>query len=195
MSEEIEQPRTASPSSTDQSSHVKETALPGDEPPAEVDPYPTLKPRHQRFIDHLLRSGNQTQAWIAAGYTDDRDAAKVNASRLLLTNADVRRSYGMRIAQLSARANVSRERWLAEVADMALLQPEDAKRWIDVGVKIGYRDKLGGAQLLGKALGWLEEKSGDNQRQLIIDLSVQTTVQMNTLSSSEELTIDLQSEE
>jgi phage terminase small subunit len=48
-----------------------------------------LNARQEAFCQNLAKGMSQEAAYEAAGYTARGDSAKVNASRLLLTNADV----------------------------------------------------------------------------------------------------------
>lgn len=85
------------------------------EPPTIDDPYPRLSPRHQRFIDALIANGgNQKQAYLSAGYASSPESAAPDASRLL-TDANVRLAYELRLADLAARAHVSQEQLLASL--------------------------------------------------------------------------------
>jgi phage terminase small subunit len=208
----------------------KEAVMASPELPAEVegvDPYPTLKPGHQRFIDQLLRNGgNQTQAWIASGHTANPDSARVNASRALRDPA-VRHAYEMRKAQLAARAAITVEAIAAELANHAWHDPVDLydpasftlkplSEWpaelrrcvqeityIPPGeksqghVKVKWVNRQAALELLGKYKGMFgDAKEQGEQRQLILDLTVETTTALRIEQhQAGPLTLDLSSTE
>lgn len=85
--------------------------------------YASLNVKQQRFIDLLLTNGgNQTQAYLGAGYVCDADAAKASASQLL-AHPNVRSVYEAKRHRLAALANISLERIAAELALEALHDP------------------------------------------------------------------------
>jgi len=70
-------------------------------PAAKHPKKPTLKPRHQKFAEGVLKHGNGTQAAAEAGFQGGRDTLAVTASRLL-RNAKVSAYLEERIAGLPA---------------------------------------------------------------------------------------------
>ena len=77
---------------------------------------PKLKnDQHEKFVQELVKGASQTDAYAAAGYkADNRDAAKVSASRLL-TNVNVQE----RLKELQEKAVERTEMTLDRLIDMA----------------------------------------------------------------------------
>lgn len=93
-----------------------------------------LTPRQERFVEeYVANGGNATQAAIAAGYS--ASTAKQQGSRLL-TNADVADAIEAGRAQLTAKAEITAERWLEEVAALAFGSLADVVEWDDEGVRL-----------------------------------------------------------
>ena len=87
-------------------------ALP-DLPPA-PDYYAQLNPRQQRFVDAYVRNGGiGSQAAIAAGY-DPTNAASY-ATELQRDNPNVSQAIAVKQADLSARAALTREEYIADL--------------------------------------------------------------------------------
>ncbi len=71
-----------------------------------------LNPKQLRFISLYLANGNATQSYMEAGYTQDEEAARRNASRLL-TNADVRKAVDEARDAANANNGITAE-WYAK---------------------------------------------------------------------------------
>ena len=86
--------------------------LPPDPPPA-PDYYAQLKPQYQLFVDGVVSGLNQTQAYIHAGY----DAAHPGnaASDLVRDNPCIQAAIAQLQADLSARAAITREEYIADL--------------------------------------------------------------------------------
>jgi phage terminase small subunit len=83
-----------------------------------------LTPLQKRFKNNILKGMNQTDAYLAAGYKCTRSAARRNAARLMMTNADIRN--GIKEAQKKAadKAELTHERILREEMCLAFFNPQ-----------------------------------------------------------------------
>lgn len=72
--------------------------------------------RRSRFIDEYLKDLNATQAAIRAGYS--ARSATVTSTRLL-ANASLRTKIDARLAKIAAKAEITVERTLREIARIA----------------------------------------------------------------------------
>jgi hypothetical protein len=84
----------------------------------------TLDPRQRIFIELYLESGNQTQSYVAAGYTTNVKSASVQASRLL-AKPRVRNEVARRSAELLAKYSYSPERIVRELTRIAAANADD----------------------------------------------------------------------
>ena len=82
-------------------------------------------PRWEKFAQELAKGKSATEAYHLAGYIASKEAARRNASRLLLTKADVR----ARVADLQAKAAeaaiVTRASLIMEAAEIQQLAVRD----------------------------------------------------------------------
>src|ERR1700730_2566870 len=78
----------------------------------------TFDPRQRKFIELYLESGNQTQSYVAAGYTANAKSASVQASRLL-AKPRIRNAVAKRSAELMVRYNFTPDRIIRELAKIA----------------------------------------------------------------------------
>ncbi len=101
----------------------------------------TLDLRQRKFIELYLESGNQTQAYVAAGYTANLKSASVQASRLL-AKPSIRDEVARRTAELTVRYGLGAERILREVATIALVPVEE--------LELKGNDKLKALELLAR---------------------------------------------
>lgn len=100
-----------------------------------------LDPRQRKFIELYLESGNQTQSYVAAGYTSNARSASVQASRLL-AKPSIRDEVARRTAELTVRYGLGPERILREIATIAAVPIER--------VELKGGDKLKSLELLAK---------------------------------------------
>lgn len=170
----------------DGSSVVRETTIASPEPEPIDDPYPRLKPSHQRFVDRLVECGNQTQAYLAAGYSVSPKIAKSEASRLLSTNVNVAQAYAIRKADLAVRAAISQDMVIAELKRVGFVDLTELSKVLRAS------DKVRALQLLGQTLGMFADEKSRDQRQLILDLSIEQHVEVTQQTSgTEHLLIDI----
>lgn len=99
---------------------------------ADPDPYAQLNPRQRAFVDHLIRTGNQSEAARAAGYRGD---AKVIGSRLL-TNVNVK-------AAVESRQAVVENKRIADATEVQELLS-------DIARDETHKDRLGALNTLAK---------------------------------------------
>ena len=70
-----------------------------------------LDPRHKRFLDHYLTSGDIGGSYLAAGYQCSADSACAGGSRLLrkldekLNHLEVFRNEGLTVRSIAKRLN------------------------------------------------------------------------------------------
>jgi phage terminase small subunit len=81
---------------------------------------PLQNPKHQRFVAEYLKDRSATQAAIRAGYSPK--TAKQQGSRLL-THADIRAAIDAGEATHLAKADVTAQRVLDELAKLAFVDP------------------------------------------------------------------------
>jgi phage terminase small subunit len=128
-----------------------------------------LSPRQEAFCLEYLKDLNGTQAAIRAGYTDNPDAAAVQASRMLINAKVVARVQELMDAR-AKRTEISADRVVQELATIGFAKL-DAQALIDEARKLmenaidpraltrmGYSDKLKALELLGKHLKLFTEK-------------------------------------
>jgi phage terminase small subunit len=80
----------------------------------------TLPNKRQRFVSEYLRDQNATQAAIRTGYSPK--TAKSQGQRLL-TNVDVAREIQLRLKKVADNADVTKERVLKALLNIAELDP------------------------------------------------------------------------
>jgi phage terminase small subunit len=102
-------------------SRAAQAAAPNNQVP-EGSAYFRLTPQRQRFVDEYLvdRDLNQTQAAIRAGYA--KNSAHVTASRLM-SDATVQAAIAERTAARRQRMELTQDRVLEELANIALFDP------------------------------------------------------------------------
>jgi phage terminase small subunit len=76
-----------------------------------------LNPRQLRFIDHYIKTGNQSRSYMLAGYEPkSRNALDANASQLV-RNPKIAAEIGRRKRALIKRNDVTLDKLLAELAE------------------------------------------------------------------------------
>jgi len=81
-----------------------------------------INPKRQRFIEEYLVDCNATQAAIRAGYSEK--TAEVQGSQLLsMLKVEIDARLAKNKEELAARLTVTKERWLREIARLALVDP------------------------------------------------------------------------
>lgn len=121
---------------------------------------PLDNPRHERFAQYLLKGKSATEAYVMAGYKDNRQ----HASRLV-SNGDVQ----ARVIELQEAAAVRAEK---SAADIALQLDEDRKLAHDVkqaGAAVSA--SMGQAKLFG-LIRERHEHTGSNGGPIKHDMSV-----------------------
>ena len=117
--------------------------------------------RQETFVSNLLSNMNQTDAYMTAYPTcKNRETAKVNASRLLLTNANVKARLEYKRAELAEKTEItvgSLQRKMYNLgikAEKAGKYTAAATCWRDLMKTVGgfQADKQPEANLIGKAL-------------------------------------------
>jgi hypothetical protein len=100
-----------------------------------------LDPRERRFVELYCESANQTQSYIAAGFTSNAGSASVQAHRLLRKPRIVA-AVEKRSAELAALYGFNNERILREIAAIALMPVEQ--------LELKGADKVKALELLAK---------------------------------------------
>lgn len=116
---------------------------------------PKLKnDQHEKFVQELVKGASQTDAYAAAGYkADNRDAAKVSASRLL-TNANVQQRLKELQENATQRTEMTLERLIGMAEDTYLAAKQDA----------AYGPAVSAIKELGVLTGLRVEKSDRTTR-------------------------------
>lgn len=102
-----------------------------------------LPPKHRLFVREYLKDRNAARAYRAAGYPGK--GAEVSACRLL-KDANVAAAVEKGLAKLEAKLDISVERTIKRIAEIAYGQG-----------KIAHRDTLKACELLGKHFGAFRE--------------------------------------
>lgn len=161
------------------------------DPPPAPDYYAQLNLRQQRFVDaYVANGGNGTQAYLAAGYSPE--GADDNASHLLADNYRISHAISVKRAELSARAALTREQYVADLRDAVdadgaqlvdpnTFSPTNPHTWplalrkliqgVDVtekSIKVRISDRTKLRELLGRTLGFFEQQSRGSTFFLII---------------------------
>ena len=103
---------------------------------------PGLSPKHQRFCDEYLVDGNGTRAYRAAYPTVKSDAVAASAGSTLLRNPKVAAYLEAKRAKAAAKAEVTRERVVAEYARLAFGDPRKVATWGPGGVDLRESSEL-----------------------------------------------------
>jgi hypothetical protein len=119
-----------------------------------------MNEKRRRFVEAYLTdaAGNATKAAEIAGYSPK--TARQIGSRLL-TYADVRQAVDARSKALAARADMTADKWAAEVDSMAFAKVE----------VIEARDKLKALELRAKQLNLIQPKAqghSDNRPVIVL---------------------------
>lgn len=85
-----------------------------------------MTPKKQRFVDAYLVEPNATKAAIAAGYSAK---TATQAGSRLLTDVDIRAAIGVANEKRAAKAGVSAERVIAELAKIGFSDIRKLVRW------------------------------------------------------------------
>jgi phage terminase small subunit len=83
-----------------------------------------LTPLQKRFKNNILSGMNQTDAYLAAGYKCTRSAARRNAARLMMTNADIRNAIEKAQKKAADKAELTHEQILREEMCLAFFNPQ-----------------------------------------------------------------------
>ena len=135
------------------------------DPPPAPDYYSLLEPRQRRFCDCLVANGgNQTQAYIAAGYSPE--SANANASTLAASPL-VSAAIEQKRAELSARAAISQERIAAELMAVGLLGIDDILARGAKGI-LRVTDKLKALEMLAKWKRMFEHEATQGSQFVLI---------------------------
>jgi phage terminase small subunit len=81
-----------------------------------------INPKRQRFIDEYVVDSNATQAAIRAGYS--KKTAEVQGSQLLrMFKVEIEARIAKSQAELAVKTSITKERWIREIARLALVDP------------------------------------------------------------------------
>jgi phage terminase small subunit len=95
----------------------------------------SLTEKEKKFIEEYLIDFNGTRAVIAAGYTENRKAAAVQAHQLL-RKPNVQRTIGEHFARRKKKFEKEEDRIIAELQTIAYSQITDTCLWTDNGIKL-----------------------------------------------------------
>ena len=87
-----------------------------------------LTPRHRKFIDFYIESGNASASYVKAGYAENN--SHISASRLL-SNVNIQEYLEKRRAEVAKSSNITAEKIIQELAKIAFLKSSDVFKYED----------------------------------------------------------------
>jgi hypothetical protein len=98
--------------------------------------YRSLKAADQIFVDKMAEGMAQGPAWTASGRTDNAAAARANATRAMLSNANIAEALSWRRGQAAEKAGLSIERCHEVLAAIIDSDPAEVAPWLRGEVEI-----------------------------------------------------------